>query len=152
LKLILDASAVLVALPDEPDHDMAEELLVRLRGHCELVAPAMILFEVGHAIHRKHQRRAGANFEERTQFMSDMVESLRLASPLEVRIRRAGELSERFALSFYDAVYLDMAENNPDGLLITQDGKLREVAEQVLGKNRAFTWRSFEAWFGNQAA
>ena len=123
--VVLDASAALAILRDEPE---GSRVLVMLRAHVadggSVVVPSHFWLELGNVLIRRY------HYDPRT-----VIERLRLLAEFAietVEVDRqlfllALDRSMRFRLSTYDAAYLALVEAN-GGRLLTLDVRLREAA------------------------
>ncbi len=113
---VVDASAVAALLFGEPE---AEEVAARLRG-CELVAPALLPFEIASVRLKKLKRHP----EQREALLAAHRLFARLGIALsDVDLPEAVELAQRAGLSAYDASYLWLARRLR-AELVTLDARL----------------------------
>ncbi len=124
-RLVLDASvAIKWQLADEDHSDLAQELLRRYRvGEVSLIAPEHIHYEVFNALTVASRLRRPRLKQQEAVVATD--EFLRLAIPTvtdDALLRAARTLTYQYGCSFYDSLYLALAErlNRP---LITADQK-----------------------------
>jgi predicted nucleic acid-binding protein len=115
---VLDASVLVEYLADAPRADLARE---HLSGHRDgLWAPHLIDAEVGHALKRlvRHRELAADDAE---LALDELIELELERVEHEALLPRAWELRDN--LSFYDALYVSLAEaiRQP---LITFDGRI----------------------------
>jgi predicted nucleic acid-binding protein len=124
--MIVDASVAFKWLVEEPDSEAAISWLV----HDDLKAPAILLAEVGNALSKRirgGEILADGAAEKLTQLTSMLTIVDEAGS-----IGRALEMSIALCHSFYDCVYLALAEAHQEELL---------TADQVFAqKCRASDW------------
>lgn len=121
---VVDASAVVALLFDEPASDKVVE---RLRG-ASLHAPSLIGFEVANACLKKMRARPA---ERQALFDAfSLFDELSIA-PQAVDLMEAIVLAERAKLSLYDASYLWLA-SALGAELVTLDERLAR-ADEALG-------------------
>jgi predicted nucleic acid-binding protein len=121
--LVIDASAVLAVLLDEP----ARPLLIAATEGCSLVGAPSLPSEVGNALMAGFRRRrlgAGLVLEAWSSFQKVRV---RLA---DIDVRHALEIAMKLGLHAYDAYVLETAraERLP---LLTLDGGLARAAARM---------------------
>lgn len=125
--LVLDASLALSwALPDEAS-SYSDAILNRV-ARAGALAPALWLHEIANGL-LMAQRRGRYTTAQRMAFIEEL---LRLPIEIESSTARAvldgqAQLAERYALTAYDAAYLDLAlrRNLP---LATQDKAMKSAA------------------------
>ncbi len=110
-RLVLDASvAAKWHLKDEEYGDRALELLRRYQeGQLQLVAPYLINYELSNAFLIASRRRRIAFSQAAEAFREFADLGLPTASG-HARTSQALDLAERYGCSFYDALYLALAE------------------------------------------
>jgi predicted nucleic acid-binding protein len=118
--LVLDASVILKWVLDaetEPGHAAANSLLERWQqGELSLLVPSLWLFEAGNILILK---RPGDADEALTALWDLGLEEVPFSRGL---IQRTIALAQRHGVTFYDASYLAVAEQN-GAVLVTADGK-----------------------------
>lgn len=130
-RFVVDASvAVKWHLDDEEFADQALALLVEYRdGRVELLAPDHIRFEVPNAI-RVATRANRLTFQDGrtaiTQFLSFGI----FTTAPDKLVLAAYELSERFACSFYDGLYLALAEDAACPLVYADKGLRKRIEDR----------------------
>ncbi len=124
---VVDASVVVTVLTDAQHASWAEAQLAGGRGDRSIWAPHLIDAEVGHALRRLV---VGSRLDE-----DGAVAALRDLTAMPLRrivhvglLERAWEL--RHNLSFYDGLYVALAEQLQSSLL-TLDGRLADGAAAV---------------------
>jgi predicted nucleic acid-binding protein len=125
LSLVIDASALAAVIFEEPERAAVAGIT---RGH-ELHAPPIIELELPNIYLKKLRRRPTDADPIRKRL------TLFFAMPIQISAvdpGRALALAERFSLSFYDACYLQLAEER-DMPLVTLDKRLA-VAVATLGR------------------
>ena len=120
---ILDASVAVKWFVNEPERDKA--LGVRedyVHGRIKLLAPALILYEVGNALrfHPNGTEEIGARVVKSLRKLQLTTDSLQ-----DQTIETAMRISYVEGITFYDAVYLALAEND-ECKVITADQQLVE--------------------------
>lgn len=126
--MIVDASVAFKWLIHEADSD---EAIAWIGSGQRLVAPNLIIAEVGHALTKRIRRGeldsdgASANFA-RLPWLLELIDDTAFAT-------RAFDLSVTLRHSFYDCIYLAAAEASGDKLL-TADAVLAEkLSDHSLG-------------------
>ncbi len=113
---VVDASALAALLFGEP----AADDVARRLGDSRLVAPSLLVYEIGNTCRKKMQRspELARRFEAALGFVEELDLTLCDVEPGEVL-----ELAGQFDLTFYDAAYLWLARSA--GLpLVTLDRRL----------------------------
>lgn len=123
--VVLDASALL----DGVDARRPEwgEAVRDLQARHPCLAPALLAWELGNVIHRKHPDVFGP---ARAQLLEVLLEGVGLVEPDAASRRRCGELVAASGLTFYDAAYLDLAASEAGGVLVSQDRRLVAAARE----------------------
>jgi predicted nucleic acid-binding protein len=130
MKVVLDASVLAKAMVNERDSDRALKLLeAHSEGKIELVAPALILYEVGNVL-RGHKMGAKTLCTYLTHLLSLGIELLDLHREQEVLVC-ACELSKTRDITFYDASYLAVAKAR-NIKLVTADEELKKKAGDAI--------------------
>jgi predicted nucleic acid-binding protein len=121
--LVIDASAVLAVLLDEP----ARPLLIAATEGCSLVGAPSLPSEVGNALVAGFRRRRLAAEEVLGAWSSFQQVRVRLA---DIDVRSALEIAMGLGLYAYDAYVLETAraERLP---LLTLDGALARAADRL---------------------
>jgi predicted nucleic acid-binding protein len=130
---VVDASVLVEFLSDAPYATVAREKIYRHKW--ELWAPQLIDAEVGHAL-RRHVRRGRLQTHDAELALDELIELDLERVDHAPLLPRAWELRDN--LSFYDALYVSLAEaiGQP---LITFDGRIAnapglEVEIEVLAQ------------------
>jgi predicted nucleic acid-binding protein len=112
--VIVDASVAFKWIVDEALSDEAEALLVRN----DLIAPSIVFAEVGHAISKRIRRGEFATdgVVERFERLPTLLATVKSDEDLH----EAMKIAIRLHHSFYDCLYLALAERLDD-VLITAD-------------------------------
>jgi predicted nucleic acid-binding protein len=127
LNYVIDASTLLaVYLPEEPCRPQALELLdAYTQGQIELCAPALMFYEIQHALLRAARAERLA--------LDDAFEALEHISALQIPLRAPQEnlikLAWQYGGSAYDAAYLQVAQQE-DSLLVTGDKRLFDALKE----------------------
>ena len=120
--MILDASVVLSWLLEEAGSEPAGRLLAR---H-DLAAPSIIIAEVGHVL-AKHLRRRTLTADLANRAWQVFLASPLRTAPIEPITRRAFELSVALNATYYDCLYLTLAERERDRLVTLDLGFVNAV-------------------------
>lgn len=124
---VLDASAILASVIPDERTDVSDRLLLRLADETAIV-PAVWWLEIANALFRvERQKRIPSG--ERPNIINDL-RTLRVAYDDQTAERAWNEIlpvAERFAISAYDASYLELAARLKLPL-ITRDRRMAEVA------------------------
>jgi len=128
VKYVVDASVAVTWLLGETNAEVAEQLFLNARlGIDEFIAPEFFLAECGHALFRAERKKLIAPGEAR-----QLLEALSADLPTLVRtvdlVSRAGGLCQYLRKSFYDCLYMALAEREQIQF-ITADTKLVKAAQ-----------------------
>ncbi len=130
MNVVLDASVLAKAVVAEHDSDHALKLLeAHSEGKIELVAPALILYEVGNVLWR-HKMDAKTLCTYLTHLLSLGIELLDLHREQKILVD-ACELSKTRGITFYDASYLAVAKAR-NIKLVTVDEELKKKAGEFI--------------------
>lgn len=130
--VVLDASALLDGV--DRDHPEWAEAVRDLQARHPCRAPALLAWELGNVVHRKHPQTFGPDRAGLVEVLLDGVDLVPSDAPAR---RRCGDLVAATGLTFYDASYLDLALAEPGGVLVSQDRRLVQAARDKGG--RAYT-------------
>jgi predicted nucleic acid-binding protein len=123
MNIIMDASAIITMLIDEPEKD----LIINLTKDVELLSPEMIPFEIGNALTRL-KRRHILNDEKVIEAYSVYKKiPLRL---VEVNIENALKIAYQYNIYAYDAYYLEVTFRLKLPLL-TLDKQMKNIAKKM---------------------
>ncbi len=125
--MIVDASVAFKWIIDEPLSDEAEDLVA---AHA-LVAPGILLAEVGHGV-SKRIRRGEIAIEGLKVGLARLPFLVELESS-EADLARAFELALLLHHSFYDCLYLALAERRNELLVTVDDRFLAKLAAHDFG-------------------
>lgn len=127
---VIDASVALKWFLEEPD--AAHALVLRdrhLTGDILLVAPDLLLYEVGNALRFKHDFAVS----DIQAALSDLLRfQLELLAPTERLLHHAAELARRSRLTYYDGFYL-AAAHDLGATLITADKRMHDASTTLVG-------------------
>lgn len=128
MKYVLDASVTVTRLLGEEHADIARQLVARARsGADRTVAPDFYLAECGHALFRAERRKLIAPGEARTLLLTIGPDCPELHAS-ELLLRRATAICGHLRKSFYDCLYMALAEREQIQL-ITADTRLVKAAQ-----------------------
>jgi predicted nucleic acid-binding protein len=120
VKLVVDASVAAKWFNIEELSDKAANVKdAHVKGDMELAAPTHLLYEVGNSIWRNKQL---SDNDACDAISSIMRLDIQLIEPTVQRAQRAMQIARQVETSFYDAVYLQVAEEMKIPLL-TADQK-----------------------------
>jgi len=126
---VIDASVVLKWFLEESEALQARALREQhLKGDILLVAPDLLLYEVGNALRFKR------NFSpsDIQQALSELLHfQLELLGPTERFLHHSVELAHKTGLTYYDCVYLAVA-SDLETQLITADKRLKEASGKLV--------------------
>jgi predicted nucleic acid-binding protein len=123
MKLVLDASAGLQAVLNEPYSSIAIQLIADYRaGLHELLAPDVYLAEVGHALTRAERKKVIPVGDSLVHF-AELMTPPPVIFPSLPLMARAVELSSALRMPTYDLIYKLLADDNGCDL-VTADEKL----------------------------
>lgn len=127
--LVLDASAFLSWLFPDEENQWSKNLVVGLRSEDRVVVPAHWTSEIANGLligSRRKRIKPGQSAEFLDQLATIQIE---VESPLSLHeMKRVVALAEKYALTVYDAMYLDLALRR-NAALGTLDGDLRDAAK-----------------------
>jgi predicted nucleic acid-binding protein len=119
---VIDASALAAIIFDEPD---ADRMAAAIRG-CELVAPALLGFEIANVCLVKIRRRSAP----RAVLMQALAMPGLRVDTIAVDHHAVVPLAEATGLTIYDASYLWLAKQIGVAL-VTLDRQLADAAERM---------------------
>ena len=119
-----------------PLGEAAAELRRRI-GRETLIAPTLIIWELGSSFRRHRTHSSYTIPKEAAQAIERLLDKVVFDSPDAMVLRRTLELAVRHSLSVFDASYLELAARDADTVLVTHDGPLRDAARRELGVDRA---------------
>jgi len=119
MDVLLDASAILAIILNEPNRDIA----VKLTKGAMILAPEVISFEIGNALVNLYRKKKIAADELLEAYKNFAFIPLRI---IKIDITEALKIACRYNIYAYDAYYLEIARrlNLP---LITFDGPMKKV-------------------------
>ena len=129
MKVVVDASVVAKWFNVEEYSDKAVELKnAHVKGVVKIVAPIHLIYEVGNSIWKNKQ----LNVEDASEAISLLLElNLELISPSRKSVKRTMEIAREKKMTFYDASYVQLAEEN-NLTLITADSKQLEKSKDLV--------------------
>jgi len=128
VKLVVDASVAAKWFNVEELSDKAAKVKdAHAKGHIDLAAPIHLPYEVGNSIWRNKQL---SDDDAADAVSSIMRLDIELIEPTIQRVQRAMEIARQVKTSFYDAVYLQVAEEMKTPLL-TADQKQMKAGRSV---------------------
>lgn len=127
LAVVLDASALLDGA--DARHPERGETVRDLQARFRCLAPALLAWEVGNVVHRKHPDAFGTTPAARAAFVETLLEGVDLVPSDGAARARCGALVAELGLTFYDAAYLELAMAR-GGVLVTQDRRLLQWARE----------------------
>ena len=135
-EFVVDASALIHGLGGEEGSVEAAEFLFDQRDQATLLAPGLLVWEIGNFAHGRTRRRADPDAASRQRLMEDAIQGIQLEAPDVAALRQVAAIAEKYDLTFYDAAYLELASRGPNRGLVTEDVALVRAGAQVLGKRR----------------
>ena len=135
---VLDASVLLKWFIEEPESPCALTYRTRLlEGTISIACPDLALYEVGNVL--RHKR--GIPPQALTQAITDLLHlELDIFTPTETLLRQAGHLAHERRLTFYDAVYLALAQEL-HATVVTADLKMYHHAHHIVSIEPLLTAR-----------
>ncbi|MHA1596080.1 MAG: type II toxin-antitoxin system VapC family toxin [Candidatus Asgardarchaeia archaeon] len=129
MKVVVDASVVVKWFNVEEYGDKAVELKnAHVRGIVKVIAPVHLIYEVGNSIWKNRQ----LNVEDASNAIVLLLElNLELVSSSHKSIKRTMEIAREMEMTFYDASYVQLAEENKL-TLITADEKQLEKSKDII--------------------
>lgn len=128
---VVDASVALKWVLDEPHAVVARAIHAEfVAGSRELIAPDVFPAECGHALFRAERRKVIEQGDGALHMVdiSRHLPELHSSVPL---LGRAAKLAERLRISFYDCLYLALAERE-NCRVITADERLANSSELAI--------------------
>ncbi len=105
MTLVIDSSVAIKWFVEEPFYETAAELL---RGEEPLVAPSLILVEVGNALSRK--ARAGEVSDTQVSEAIEELQTIMILRPIDAALTiAAADMARLVAHSVYDCMFLACA-------------------------------------------
>ncbi len=147
MRIVVDASLLIEAL--DPESEIAEhatDLRKRLASEA-LLAPALILWEVGNYVSRIAAKQKEENPAAAGHTVAGATQDVILDVPDRHHMGRIIACAVSHGLTFYDASYLELATREPDSYLVTQDERLRKAGEKELGRDRSLDIDRARAFF-----
>jgi predicted nucleic acid-binding protein len=130
--LIVDASVVAKAFLNEPGSELAYRVFATTEP---LAAPAHMLAEVFHTLSR-HERN-GLVVKAQVDLAGTLLPAMCQLFPLQDLLAGALRICRSVPISFYDALYISLAEQR-ETVLVTADEKLiRQLSDTQWQKNIA---------------
>ena len=130
MRYVLDCSVALKWFFQEPLSDVATRLLEKLQlGHAELVAPDCIVAELGHSC-RKLVLGRKLSAEESYAAIEEFAALPIALVPSRVLARPAMELAIQHLGTFYDALYIALAERE-NLKVITADDRMANAFARI---------------------
>lgn len=130
MRYVLDCSVALKWFFQEPLSDVATRLLEQLQqGHAELVAPDCIVAELGHSC-RKLVLGRKLSAEESYAAIEEFAALPIALVPSRVLARPAMELAIQHLGTFYDALYIALAERE-NLKVITADDRMANAFARI---------------------
>ena len=120
MKVLIDASAIMPILVDEPE----KKYIVNATKNCDLLAPSMLPYEIGNALTRLKKRQI-LN-EKQIIAVYDDFKKIPLHL-LDVDIENALKIAVKYAIYAYDAYYLETA-SRLNLTLLTLDESMKKIA------------------------
>ncbi len=137
MTIVVDASAALSALAPGAPADDAHRALRELMSKDRLVAPSLLVWEIGNVICGSASRILGdSSVEDRSRIVLALLDGIELDHPTTVSVIATTRISRTHRLTFYDAAYLELASRDGDAFLATEDAALAGAARAVLGASR----------------
>ena len=123
MRIVADTSTFIAVALNEPEKDM----IIRLTEGHDIVAPEVLLFEIGNALTAMMKRNA----LEANEIVSawDMIQHI----PVELRrieIRTALNIAIQYNIYAYDAYFLECALSLRSPLL-TLDRQMKRIAQRI---------------------
>jgi predicted nucleic acid-binding protein len=120
MNILLDASAIMAIILNEPNKD----IVIKLTKGSTLLSPEMISYEIGNALislYKRHKLTEKEVAEAYNNFKQIFIRTV------EVDMEKALKISCKYNIYAYDAYYLETA-NRLKLPVITFDGPMRNVA------------------------
>lgn len=137
---VLDASTLLksaMAAETEEGARAARAIQPPLAEKFGFHAPDLIAWEVANVIHHKDRGGKADDAEQRARLAEVLLSVIERVPSWRIDWDSVAALAQDHDLTAYDASYLSLAVDDPDGLLVTEDEGLLEAARSEIGVDRA---------------
>lgn len=124
--IVVDASVAVGWFLPEGQSEFSHHLLQTAQ---DLVAPDLLVAEVGNALVKAHRRRMIRSERVRGS-LERLVLGLVTLQPTTPLLPAAAELACTMRCSIYDAAYIELARRSA-AIIVTNDARLAEVARSV---------------------
>ncbi len=125
MRYVIDASAVLKSLLAEPDSAPADALIEsHLDGSCSLLAPDLLVAEIGNALWKRSAIRQLITAREARELFADFLALGILVRPSADLAGAAMDIALRERHAIYDCLYIALSDR-AGCALVTADEKLR---------------------------
>jgi predicted nucleic acid-binding protein len=134
MEILLDASALLAVVADEPE----SEIVIQYTKNAVIVSPDIVSFEVANALTKMMKKKVIDTKEKMIALMKNFQKIP--IKTIEADFEKSLEIAWDYTIYAYDSIYLEMAKrlNLP---LLTFDGGMRRIARElgitILGENDA---------------
>lgn len=145
---IVDTSALIDTI--QVGNDEWGKAFAHAQSKYDVLAPLRVVYEVGNIVHRKHPTVFGKDLAERQLVVREILQGVRIAPFEPASIERAGEITEKHGVTYYDATFLDLAIQTKDSILLAQDDKLLDAGKKALSKDRALNLDEFTEKVGKK--
>jgi predicted nucleic acid-binding protein len=123
MEILLDASAIMAVIVDEPERDE----VIELTKNTAIVSPNVVSFEVANALTKMMKRKIidGESMINAYRYFKRIA-----ITPVEVDVEKALEIAWEFNIYAYDAYYLETAKrlNLP---LLTFDSAMGRIGNEM---------------------
>lgn len=136
-RVVVDTSALIDGA--DVDHPTWRDVYTYIQGAYEVRAPELLSSEAGNIVHRKHPEVFGEDRPERSRVLETLLSGVETVSLGGIDLEHAGEVCERFDLTFYDAEFLTLASKASADILLTHDEALLEAGKDMLGEDCCMT-------------
>jgi predicted nucleic acid-binding protein len=134
MEILLDASAIMAVIADEPE----SEIVINHTRNAIIVSPNIVSFEIANGLTKMMKRK---NIDTKEKMIALIKNFQRIPiKTIEVDLEKSLEIAWNYKIYVYDSIYLEIAKrlNLP---LLTFDGGMTRIGKElgiaILGGNDA---------------
>jgi predicted nucleic acid-binding protein len=124
MEILLDASAIIAVIADEPESD----IVINCTKNAILVSPYMVTSEIANSL-TKMMKKGIINNKEKMIDLIKIFQKIPI-KVTEINLEKSIEIAWDYKIYAYDAFYLETAKrlNLP---LLTFDNKMRKIGKEI---------------------
>jgi predicted nucleic acid-binding protein len=124
MEILLDASAIMAVIADEPE----SEIVIHYTKDAIIVSPNMVSFEIANGL-TKMMKKKIIDAKEKMIHLIECFEKIPIKT-VEVNLKKSLEIAWEYKIYAYDAFYLEISKrlNLP---LLTFDGGMRRIGKEL---------------------